>query len=206
MSLPLVSLFQHASVTLGMKALVAAIWFVAVSWPPAGVLTIAVLLPLALPIEYFLGPRPGATAITEAILLAFAAGSVLRLIVPQPDTGDRLSRPALVLGSLIAASAIVALVAEQAAMPTRDLTSDLWRHVTARYLFAIGQWGDLHQAVRWISALAVGVLVERAIRRAPAVAPMVVRMFLVGGAARPRLLPFASGVCSSKGESIRTRG
>ncbi len=56
-----------------MKALVAAVWLVAVSSPPAGVLTIAVLLPLALPIEYFLGPAPGATAITEAILLAFAA-------------------------------------------------------------------------------------------------------------------------------------
>ena len=183
MSLPLVSLFQHDRVTLGMKALVAAVWLVAVSSPPAGVLTIAVLLPLALPIESLLGRAPGATAITEAILLAFAAAAVLRLVAPQSDGGDRLSRPALALGSLIAASAVIALVGQQAATPTRDLTSDLWRHVTTRYLFAIGQWGDLHQAVRWISALAVGVFVERALRRAPAIAPMVVRMFLVGGAA-----------------------
>jgi O-antigen ligase len=183
MVLPIVSLFQHASATLGVKALVAAIWLVAVSWPPAAVLAIAVLLPLAVPIEHFLGPAPGATGVTEAILLAFASGAALRLFVPKPDVRDRLSRPALLLGSLIAASAIVAMVVQQAATPTRDLTSDLWRHVTTRYLFAIGQWGDLHQAVRWVSALAVGVFAERALRRAPAVAPMVLRMFLVGGAA-----------------------
>ncbi len=182
-SLPLMSLFMHARVTLGMKALVAAIWLVAVSWPAASVLAVAVLLPLAVPIEYFLGPVPAATGITEAILLAFAGGAAFRLIVPAPAGGVRLSRPALLLGSLIAASAIVALVVQQGATPRRDLTSDLWRHVTTRYLFAIGQWGDLHQAVRWISALALGVFAERAMRRAPAVAPMVVRMFLVGGAA-----------------------
>ena len=182
MSLPLMSLFMHARVTLGMKLLVAAIWVVAVSWPSAGVVAVAVLLPLALPIEYFLGPRPTATAITEAILLAFAGGAVFRLIGPASEGGDRLSRPALLLGTLIAASAIVALVVQQGT-PTRDLTSDLWRHVTTRYLFAIGQWGAVHQAVRWISALAVGVFVERAMRRAPAVAPTAVRMFLVGGAA-----------------------
>ena len=53
------SLFMHARVTLGMKLLVAAIWLVAVSWPAAGVLAVAVLLPLALPIEHFLGPAAG---------------------------------------------------------------------------------------------------------------------------------------------------
>jgi O-antigen ligase len=182
-SLPLASLFQHPHVTLGMKGLVAAIWLVAVSWPAAGVLAIAVLLPLALPIEHFLGPAPTATAITEAIVLAFAGGAILRLRAPAPDGGGRLSRPALLFGSLIAASAIVTLVAQHALAPTRDLPSDLWQHVTTRYLFAVGQWTELHQAVRWISALAVAALVERALRRAPAVAPMVVRMFLVGGAA-----------------------
>src|SRR6187401_406305 len=96
MSLPLMSLFMHARVTLGMKLLVAAIWLVAVSWPAASVLAVAILLPLAVPIEYFLGPVPAATAITEAILLAFAGGAAFRLIVPAPAAGgDRLSRPAL---------------------------------------------------------------------------------------------------------------
>lgn len=181
-AVPLASLFLHADVTLGLKALIAAVVVLAAAWPPAAVLAIAVLLPLALALEYFLGPAPPATAITEAILLAFAAGAALRLTVPAGDA-DRLSRPALILGALIASSAAVTLIGEQALNPSRHVAADLWRHVTTRYLFTIGPWGELHQAVRWLSALAVAVYVERALRRAPAMAPQVVRMALAGGAA-----------------------
>ena len=77
MCLPLASLVQHPRVTIGLKALVAAVALVSVAWPHAAVVGLAVLLPLALPIEHFLGPVPDATAITEAIVLAFAAGNFL---------------------------------------------------------------------------------------------------------------------------------
>jgi O-antigen ligase len=183
MWLPLVSLFQHERVTIGLKGLIAAFGFVAAAWPPAAAVGLAVLLPLAVPIEHFLGPVPGATAITEALLFAFAGGAALRLTAAPSEGHSRIARPAILLGSLIAASAVVALVTQQAESPARDLTADLWRHVTTRYLFAIGAWGDLHQALRWVSVLAVAVYVERALRRRPAMTPMAVRMFLVGGAA-----------------------
>ena len=183
MWLPLVSLFQHARVTIGLKVLVAALAILAAAWPPAAVVSLVVLLPLAVAIEHFLGPTPGATAITEALVFAFAGGAALRFVATPPDGRDRLTRPALILGTLIAASTVVALVTQQAASPARSLPLDAWQHVTTRYLFAIGAWDDLHQALRWISALAVAVFVGRALRRAPALAPMTVRMFLVGGAA-----------------------
>jgi O-antigen ligase len=180
--LPLVSLFQHPTVTLGLKALIAIFWLAAMSRPPAAVLATAVLLPLALPIEYFLGPAPDATGITEAILLAFTSGASLRLVA-EHDGADRLSRPALVLGGLIAASMFVAVATQQAVSPARHIAADLWQHVTLAYLFAIGPWADVHQGMRWLSVLATAVFVERAMRREPSVAPMVMRMFLVGGAA-----------------------
>jgi O-antigen ligase len=181
--LPLSSLFQHPAVTVAMKALVAGLWLLAASWPPAGVLATAVGLPLALSIEHFLGPLPEATGVTEALLLALASGAALRLTIASPESRDRLSRPALMLGALIAASLIVSLFAQQAASPTRNIGFDLWRHVTTRYLFAVGPWSELHQAVRWLSVLAVAVFVERALRKSPAMALMTARMMLVGAAA-----------------------
>ena len=203
--LPLLSLFQHAKVAIAMKALVAVLWLAAVSSPASAVLAIVVLLPLALPIEHFLGPLPNATGTTEAILLAFASGAALRLTVPQPDVVDRLSRPGLLLGSIIAASLLVATAAQQAGSPTRNIAWDLWRHVSDRYLFIIGPWVDLHQSVRWLSVLASAVFVERALRRAPSVAPMAVRMFLVGGAAAASFAALRVGTVLIEGRISQDR-
>jgi len=55
--------------------------------------------------------------------------------------------------------------------------------VTRDYLFTSRPFTELHQGVRWIAGLATCVFVERAIRLVPSFGPMVVRMFLVGGAA-----------------------
>jgi hypothetical protein len=181
--LPLVSVFRHAEVTLTFKAVVVAVIALSVARPAAGVLGLAVLLPLTLAIQHFLGPQPVGSVITEALVLAFTCGAALRLTVSRPGVRDRLSRPALVLGSVIVSSAVVALVADQAANPSQSVVAELWRQFNGRYLFVSRPYTYVHVTVRWISVLALAVFVERAIRRSPDLAPAVVRMFLVGGAA-----------------------
>jgi O-antigen ligase len=111
----------------------------------------------------------------------------------------------LVLGSLIGASAVIAMVIQQGASPTSNFTADLWQHVTTRYLFVPGRWGDLHQAIRWIAVLAVAVFVGRALQRAPAVAPMAVRMFLVGGAAAATFAALRVGTVLLEGRIDQNR-
>jgi hypothetical protein len=181
--LPLVSVIRHANVALAFKALLGALLVLSAARPAAGVLALAVLLPLALAIQSLLGPQPTGSVITEALVLAFGAGAALRLTAATPDGRGRLARPALVLGLIFVSSAIVALVAEQAASPGRDIAADLWRQLNGRFLFVNRPFSYVHGTFRWIGLLALAVFVERALRRSPALAPVVTRMFLVGGAA-----------------------
>lgn len=181
--LPLLSLFRHPDVSLTFKALVALLGVLSAALPIAGVLALVALLPLALALQYFLGPLPTATGITEALMMGFAAGAATRLAWPRSGERDRLSRPALILAVVVLASVTVDLVGQQAASTSRDVAMEAWRHVTERYFFSTARFATLHQAVRWITVLVVAVLVERAIRRRPAFGPAVVRIFLVGGAA-----------------------
>jgi hypothetical protein len=181
--LPLISVFRHAEVTLTFKALLISLFALTLARPAAGVLALAVLLPLALAIRHFLGPEPAASEITEAFVLAFGSAAALRLTGVHPDARDRLSRPALIFGAVIASSAVVALVADQAANPARDILADVWRQFNGRYLFVARPFTYVHLGLRWIAVLALAVYVERAIRRQPGLASAVVRMFLVGGAA-----------------------
>jgi O-antigen ligase len=181
--LPLISVFRHAGVGLAFKALVVALLVLSAARPAIAVVALAVLLPLALAIQLFLGPQPVASVITEALLLSFASGAALRFALPVPGVRDRLGRPALVLGAVIAASAVVALAADQAAGPSRDVLAEVWRQINGRFLFVNRPFSFLHSSVRWLSVLALAVFVERAIRSAPALAPIATRMFLAGGAA-----------------------
>jgi O-antigen ligase len=181
-AVPLASLFIHANVSIWLQALIVALTVLSVVRPIAGVVALAVLLPLSLALESLIGPPPAA-GITEALMMAFAIGAAPRLALPAPGVRDRLGRPALIFSLIVCVACFIELVSQQAASPARSVASEAWRHLTRNYLFVPRPFADLHHGFRWLEVMAVCVFAERAIRRSPTAAPIAVRMFLVGGAA-----------------------
>jgi O-antigen ligase len=182
LTLPLVSLAVHAGEAWVTALLVAALAILAVVDPALGFLGLIVTLPLALAVTALAG-LPPAEGVTDALLLACAAGALCHAIWRPPDRRTRLALPALLLGTFVAASAVVDLAVQIGAAPPGAFAALVWRHVTADYVLTAHPFEPLHGSLRWIAGLVIAVAGARAIGRRPRLAAAAVRLWLIGAAA-----------------------
>jgi hypothetical protein len=150
--------------------------------PRGGLFALMGVLPLATPIQ-ILTKAPTDTAGAELILLPFLVGAGMRLALGRDVPLSRLARPAAVLGTIIAGSAIVGLAVDQQATGWLSVyLSDLWRNLLHEYF--VDPLAPLpHIAMAWLEGLALAVWAECLLVQAPNVGPAAARMALTGMAA-----------------------
>lgn len=183
LTLPLLSIWWPAAVPFPFKALVTALLVVAALWPLAGLMTLAVLGPVVLPLIITIGQPPfGANESVEAMVLAVLAGIAWRWVVTGPPAGGRLARPSLLLGAVAAASALTLLGAQQliTTEPVPAFLHTLWRHVSRLYFYESRAFPAWHGAAVWIEALLLAVIIERVVHRVPQSGPMLAWAALCG--------------------------
>ena len=182
-TLPLLSVFLNGGISPVAKLMVAAIALLAATATSIALVIITALLPLALGLQILFGEPLLAEAWTESLMFAFLAGAAWRVGVRTPGTTERLSRPALLLAAIILCSAVVDLAALQVSDLSQPVVSRLWTHVLGEYAVGERPFLALHEAWRWLGALALCVFVERTLRKRPDLVPVVTRVWLAGGAA-----------------------
>ncbi|HEX5217496.1 MAG TPA: O-antigen ligase family protein [Vicinamibacterales bacterium] len=156
----------------------------AMAWRPiVGAIATAVLVPSAFALLVLTGASLRLEPFTDAIVIAALAGACVRSVFDRSVTPSRLAGPAWAFGALVAASAIVNIARAGATTSGPEILSALWAHATGPYFTNTNKYLDVHEAVRWIAGVALAVVIERALRRAPSAATPAVRLWLVGGAA-----------------------
>jgi hypothetical protein len=136
---------------------------------------------MAFPLAGLAGIATNGSVISEVLALGFLAGAVPRLSF-GPPTGARLAQPALILGALVVASAVVLL--SGAWLTFVSLPSYLGgvaRHVAFRFFVDSHDFGDLNLAVQWLEALSLAVAAEAIVRRTPSVGRIAVPLLIVSG-------------------------
>jgi O-antigen ligase len=181
--LPLVSIFVRADISAGHKALVALVWLLAAIKPAHATLLVAAALPLGLLwTSTFAGLTPA--AIPDILMLAFASGAALHFTWPRAGTRDLLSRPALILATIVVTRTIWDLAALRAVAPGRPFIGDLWHHVyTLYWTDDAGNWLVVHDALRWLANLSAAVFVERALRQHAGNRPLATWLWIGAAAA-----------------------
>jgi hypothetical protein len=183
LALPLVSTFRHPDLPMSFAVLLVALVALAAWRPPVALVAVCAMLPFVHGLQVFLGPPIGGAEITECLAASFLCGAAPRVMAPGQPRDGRLGYPALMLGLLVAASAIVDLAGRWAADPAHTLVRDLWAHVTSTSYFSPQPFFELHQSIRWIETLVLAVFVERIARGATGVQTLAVRVWLAAGAA-----------------------
>ena len=104
----LVAAWREPQVPIRLKAFATALAVISAVSPPIGLCLVAGLVPMAFPLEGLAGIATTGTVIGELLAIGFLAGVVPRLSFSSA-TANRLAQPALILGALAAASAVVLL-------------------------------------------------------------------------------------------------
>ncbi len=171
-ALPLASVWAVADVSLALKLLPIALIALSAWRPAAGLGTLALLGPSAVPLHVAFGEPPfGRHDILEMLVLAVIAGIAWRWGARGPLAPGRLNRPALVLGAIVAASAITLLSVQQlATAPLPAFLASCWTHVTRDYFVHPRAFPAWHLAAVWTEALLLAVIIERVIRSTPGTA------------------------------------
>lgn len=165
LALPLWSVATRPDIALVLKVVVAVIVGLTILAPAWGVMLALGVLPLAKGVHLFSGGALTSTAVSELLLLAFAAAALVRLPRGAPDAAEWLRWPAIVLGAAVATSAVVDLATVASVAPDRPFVSDLWSHLTITYWTEeAGNWATVHEALRWLALLVAAVVVERVLR------------------------------------------
>ena len=155
LSLPLWAfLWATPGMPLMLRVLIAALLGVSALQPHAGLLGLAVVGPMAVPVMIAVGGAPiGGNAMFEAMVLATVAGVVWRWAIAGHLTGGRLGLPSLLLGG-----AAIASVTPLVGLPS-------WTHLTRDYFAQPRNAPALHEAAVWIEALLAAVMIERFVMR-----------------------------------------
>ncbi len=169
LTLPLLSIWRPDEVPVSFKLLVTALLAVAALRPVAGLMALAVLGPVVLPLIITIGQPPfGANESIEAMVLGVLAGIAWRWVVTGPPAGGRLARPSMLLAAVAAASAVTLLGALQLITePLPTFLHTLWEHLSRFYFYEAREFPAWHEAAVWIEALLLAVIIERLVHREP---------------------------------------
>jgi O-antigen ligase len=142
------------------------------------------LLPLAMPITVLAAASFTGRETVELLVAPVLVGVALFEIRTRGAPATRLRWPALALASLIAGSTAV-ILAGQTPPPEfgARLVPAVWRYATGTYFVEAQHFAPLHDTMVWLGGLALAVVVERALREAPAARDAMTRMAIFGAAA-----------------------
>src|SRR5688572_1466900 len=160
LSLPLWSFWRATpGMPLTLTVLLAGLLSVSAVRPHVGLLLLAGVGPMAVPLIIAVGGAPvGGDALLEAMVLAVVAGISWRWCVKGPLGHGRLGAPSLLFGAVVIASA-----ATFAGFPSWLS----WTHVTREYFSQPRNVLALHEAAVWIEALLLAMMIERFVLSAP---------------------------------------
>ena len=182
LGLPLVAAWHEPAMPVRIKLAATALLAIAAVSPAAGLCLIAGLLPMAFPLRVFARTEMTGGAIGELLALGFLSGAIVHLAFRRP-VANRLLAPAVVLGTLAAASAIVLLSGAQASfISLSGYLADTSQHYVFRYFGDSNGFGDLHLAVTWLEAVGLAVVAESVARRHPRAGRLAVQCAVVGAA------------------------
>jgi O-antigen ligase len=169
LALPVWSVLFTPHAPLQVKGVVALLLAIAAAWPLAGVLVLAGLGPLAVPLGLAWGQAPfEGNAMLEAMVLAVLTGVAARWSIAGAPTGGRLFAASLVFGSVVACSALTLLGVQQGiAEPLPAFLSALWTHAVRDYFSHPLQFPAWHEAATWLEALLLALVIERLLRQSP---------------------------------------
>jgi O-antigen ligase len=182
-AVPLVSVGQP-EFALVLTSTVAALTGLAAVRPLWALSALALLGPLALPLQLRLGNAPiSGNEMLEMLVLAVVCGASLHeAIRPGAPTGGTAT--GWVLGAVFAASAIVVTSAHpQMLASTESGARWLWQHLTQTYFLHPREAPALHHAMIWMAGLAVAACAAREVRRQPEWGPRLAAIALLGLAA-----------------------
>jgi O-antigen ligase len=148
--------------------------------PLGGLLCVALLLPLSAYLALVTDRILDTGAVAELLVTAFLLASCARgLASAAPRL--RMTGPATALGTVIAASSVIGLAAEQqvTAWPGAFLRA-LLDHLAHSYYSDAGSFRPLHVAVPWLEALVLAVAAERVLRNHPRARLVVMAALLAG--------------------------
>lgn len=182
---PLLSLWLAPDVSASLKVLIGVLTVTSAVRPHAGLLVLAGLGPMAVPLMLSAGTPPfGGNAYVEAMVLTVLAGIAWRWCAAGPLTGGRLGLPSLAFGavaltSVVTAAALSRLVAE----PLATVVGPWWIHISRDYFSGPRDYPALHEATIWLEALLLAVIIERVIRQTPRFGPILALVAACGLAA-----------------------
>jgi hypothetical protein len=166
---PMVAAWNHPSLPPLVPWLSLAVLAVTLARPAWGLLAVGLLVPTTAYLhgltrtELLTGLNSAATA--EILITPFLLGAALRFAFGFQAPASRLARPALVLGVLIACSALVGLVSAQMVTTwPRDFVRDFARHMPTTYFDETPPFVPYHNAIFWIEGLTLMVFAERLLR------------------------------------------
>lgn len=167
---PLAAIVTPEVAPLALKILVLALLATSGLRPFWGLAALAAIGPLVVPLTIMSGQPPWSGNETlEALVLATTAGIALRWAVTGAPPRGRIGRPALVLGAVVAASAVSLLSVQQLTVaPMPAFLAQCWTHVTHDYFLDPRAFPAWHQAAFWIEGLVLAVIIEREVRARPA--------------------------------------
>lgn len=168
-TLPLAFGLFQPEIPPAIRLLLSIVWLGALWRPTVALCGVLCLMPVATPILTSAGPTPmTGDGLTDALAAAVVGGAALRTAWRYAPVPTRLAWPALILGAVVASSAIVDLSVTHLLSPsTSEFAADLWRHVSSTYFTDQRTLPSWHMSVHWMQALAFAVLLERTTRRVP---------------------------------------
>lgn len=171
---PLLSFVSPPDVPAALKLAVVSLLLVSAIRPQAGLLVLAGIGPMAVPLMLSAGRPPfGGTAFLEAMVLSVLAGIAWRWCVTGPLTGGRLGLPSLTFGAVAITSVVTAAGLQRLAVgPIAAVVGPWWTHVSRDYFAQPRDFPALHEATVWVEALLLAVVIERVIRRGPTFGPV----------------------------------
>lgn len=182
-ALPLIGIFTIDGFGWIYRVLLIALMAGSVWSPRAGLVSLVVFLPMSAALQVLSGAGRAGLDMTDTWLLAFVAGTALRVLPSVLRVPSALAMTALVFGVVVVTSTVVELAAMQAVVPRRPLAPELWQHVTTDFWIDQGRFAPVHPAVRWLAWLLTAISAERIVAGWPEARERLVRLWVLGGAA-----------------------
>jgi O-antigen ligase len=178
---PVVSTWASPGMPSSLRLASAAILVITAARPLAGLLLLAVAMPLGTYLWAFTHPTFDSAAVVELLLAPFLVSAGLRLAGDRRLTESVLAPPAMLFGAIVMASGAIGLAAQQQSIAFSDVfLADLWRHAWRSYFDEPGAFIDLHIAAGWIEGLALAVCAECLLRGDARAARWVMPALLAG--------------------------
>jgi O-antigen ligase len=174
----------HPAVPMALRLGSLGILIISAARPAWGLLVIAAVLPLAMPLNVLAAAPFGYAETAELVLAPFLVGAWFRRACAPGSLASRLAWPAVALSALLVTNALVQLVAEQQveAWPS-VFVLHLWRHLSGDYLVDPAPFETVHVTMNWLEALALAVMAEWLLVDTPRLRQSAVRVLLFGAAA-----------------------